>query len=82
MPAYSWPHEQIEVERMYYSLYHGKTLVNGFSGFTPPLVYRLAQDPLANLPGGVDYIIDHRSGLQIPGKIVYKDEKNTVYSNH
>ncbi|KKU79554.1 MAG: hypothetical protein UY06_C0018G0010 [Candidatus Amesbacteria bacterium GW2011_GWA2_47_70] len=80
LPLYTWPQEQIEVEKMYYSLYHGKTLVNGFSGFTPPLVYNLASNPINNIPAGTDYIIVHDKKVKLPGKILYQDEENIVYS--
>lgn len=80
LPAYTWPQEQIEVERMYYSLYHGKILVNGFSGFTPPLEYKLALNPVGNIPMGTDYIVVGDKSFKLPGKILYEDEENTVYS--
>lgn len=80
LPAHTWPREQIEVGRMYYSLYHGKTLVNGFSGFTPPLVYQLAKDPIGYVPVGTDYIVVHDKSFTLPGKILYEDEEDTVYS--
>lgn len=67
LPVYTWPQEQHEVERMYFSLYHGKTLVNGYSGFTPPSVYLLPQ----NIPAGVDYIIRHN-----------EDQTITIYTLH
>ncbi len=82
VPAYSWPQEQIEVERMYYSLMTGKTLVNGFSGFTPPLVYKLAADPIGNIPSGTDYVVVHDKNFKLTGKILYQDEENSVYAGN
>lgn len=79
-PVFTWPQEAIETQRMYFSLYHGKTLVNGYSGFTPPLVFRLAADWKNNIPPGVDYIISHDPQIKYPKPILYADEKNTVYS--
>ncbi len=80
IPVYTWPQEKYEVERMYFSLYHGKTLVNGYSGFTPPLVYKLTADPKNNIPAGVDYIISHDPKVRFSNKILYADEKDIVYS--
>jgi hypothetical protein len=59
---------KIECPRMYYSTYHWKKLVNGYSGYFPPLYYelrrRLADEPLeqniADLKNlGVKYVIFH-----------------------
>jgi len=58
--------ENIETERMIYSLYHGKTLVNGFSGFVPPGYWEMAgwvndgltSDEISKLKNmGVDIVI-------------------------
>ncbi|MDO8487982.1 MAG: hypothetical protein Q7S31_01575 [bacterium] len=79
LPVFNIPHEAFEVERMYFSLYHGKMLVNGYSGFIPPLVDKLVSDPLPNIPAGTDYVIDHNSSVSVPGKVVYHDRNSTVY---
>jgi hypothetical protein len=58
--------ENIEADRMVYSLYHGKKLVSGFSGFTPPGYYEMAKwvndgltwEEMSRLRQmGVDYIV-------------------------
>lgn len=61
-----------ESYRMYYSLWHGKTLVGGFSGFAPPVV------PVEKY---ADYLIIHGGTKEkIEGKMVYEDEESVVYS--
>jgi hypothetical protein len=72
LPVYTWPQEKIETYRMLYSLESGKTLVNGFSGFTPP-----------RLKTKVDYLVVHRDeGAvdKIEGELVWQDETTSVYS--
>ena len=64
--------ENIETDRMIYSLFHGKTLVNGFSGYTPP-GYRemagwvndgLSKDEISRLGDmGVEYVIYNQDQL-------------------
>lgn len=83
LPVYTWPQEAIESYRMLYGLGTGKTWVNGYSGFTPPLVFQLAQSPF--VPKGVDYVIVHMDQGQvgkIEGRLVWQDETTRVYSVH
>jgi len=65
--------ENIETERMLFSLYHRKKLVNGFSGFTPPEYYVMRDWVNDGISGeeierikkmGVDYIIYDSKEIQ------------------
>lgn len=65
--------ENVETPRMYFSLWHQKRLVNGFSGFAPP-----------EKEVKVDYtIVDKGQGVKLGniGKVVYEDEKYIVFSD-
>lgn len=86
LPAYPWgENESREVWRMYYSLYHGKYLVNGYSGFTPPDYLELTtnwQETWSNT--GADYVVVHKqeTAWRPAGqgdKIVYEDQDTLVY---
>lgn len=86
VPVYTWggQGEVIETSRMYYSVFHQKNLVNGYSGFIPPNIYSLAQ----NIRSQFAYIsqcdvIVHKdeTNERGQGKIVYEDEKTVVYSH-
>lgn len=69
LPAYRWGSgvERIETYRMLYSLKHGKKLVNGYSGFTPPQYEKLVEELRDAFPSehtfssieltGADYIV-------------------------
>ena len=75
LPLYSWTDENgdsLSAERLYYSLYHKKYLVDGYSGFTPlsrqSLQYSLRHDTpdvwekqIVDL--GTDYIMVHKSDI-------------------
>lgn len=83
LPAYTWPHEATETYRMLYNLEDNKTLVNGYSGFTPPLPYQLAKTPF--VPVGVDYVVVHKDEGEvgkIKGRLVWQNETTSVYSVH
>lgn len=83
LPVYTWPREAVESYRMLYGLGTGKTWVNGFSGFTPPLVYQLAKSPF--VPPGVDYVVvqsDQGQVGKIEGRLVWQNETTRVYSLH
>ncbi len=74
LPIYTWPQEKTETYRMLYNLESGKTLVNGFSGFTPPM-----------LRANLDYIVVHHDeGAidKIEGQLVWQDETTSVYFMH
>jgi len=69
--------DERESKRMYYSLVHGKNLVNGFSGFAPPV------SDWRNV--GVNYVIVHKDECpklndqcSMKGKIAYEDEATVV----
>ena len=85
VPVYTWgtPGEALETDRMYYSLFHKKKLVNGYSGFTPPRVIELSGDIHKQLEY-VDQceVIVHKNETEARTKdrIVYEDEKTVVYS--
>lgn len=83
LPVFTWPNEETEIYRMLYSLGHGKVLVNGYSGFTPPSVYALAKN--GQMPSGVDYVIVHPGAGdlgKIDGELVWHDETTSVYLRH
>lgn len=64
------PHE---IECMYWSLYHKKKIVNGYSGYSPPSYWPMA-DRMMNIPDedtievikylGIKYVIVHKSLLK------------------
>ena len=64
--------ENVEADRMLFSLVHGKNLLNGFSGFMPPERRRFLDKLNQEWPSestteelkrlGVDWVVDHRGG--------------------
>ena len=87
VPVYTWggPGEAIETDRMYYSLFHQKNRVNGYSGFTPPRIIELAGDTrkqLEYVDRGMVIVHKNETEARTKDKIVYEDEKTVVYWNH
>lgn len=74
LPIYTWSIDRgpnIEMKRMLYSLYHGKQLINGYTGYFPEVWTDFAIDLRNNFPteesndklktNGVDYVIVHKN---------------------
>ncbi len=75
MPRYTWAQEDKLTYRMYYSLLHNKSMVDGYSGFTPPQV----------TPLNIDYTIvhlDEGASATIEGTLVWQNETTLVYSHN
>jgi hypothetical protein len=87
LPIYLWSDTDGREEmRMIYRLEHGKNLVNGFSGYTPPDYYDLYknQNNWEMLPSVDLYVVHKDLGYQgkIKGRLVWQDEKTAVYTRN
>jgi len=75
LPMYTWGDGDLitnELLRMIYSLYTGKNLVNGYSGFYPPSREELIKDSQIEFPEG--RFLSELKNLDINLVVIHKDE--------
>jgi hypothetical protein len=90
-PVYTWADGEKygrEMYRMVYSLKHGKSLINGASGFVPPQRAELFGEIIKDYPNeeldnklvslGVNYIIVHKDEIDEEKLRKFKTDKNLV----
>jgi len=72
MPAHDYE-EYEEAPAVYYSIFHRKNIVNGYSGYSPP-AYRIVREAMEQFPSdatfglledlGVSYVVVHTGGVR------------------
>jgi len=71
LPSYNKGSASIETLRMYYSLYHRNTLVNGYSGYFPPLYTELCRRQEFH---DIKQLIDDFEALKVDYVLLHFDE--------
>jgi len=83
LPVYSWrmmPYNSIENDRLMYQIFHGKTLHNGVSGFTPPQREKDWDWLWSNFPNADSLAFFKQQHVQL--LVVHFDEYQTQFDTH